>query len=382
MAKSRFVYRGDDRDAATATRKANQTGGMYDSYIKSEVKSLKVKEGENYLRILPDSWPDADVEKWGSWWNIDIYLHYGVGADNATYLCLDKMKGEPCPVCEARSSAIDDEEDSQLRPSWRGLAWAIDRDDEKAGPQVFSIPVTLFREINERSVDKKTKGLIRIDHPDEGYDISFTRKGNDIRTKYSAVEVDRDPRPIHDDEDIQNRWLDYITDNPLPDILVYHDYEHIAKVLHGRSRRGEEQSEDGGRSAERSERRRPREAAEERPARSGRSNGSRPQLDDPEPEREQPRSRFRPRASSDDGADEQPQRRSTRPARGESSDEQDRRPARSSARREADDEGFTEERGGRRGRSEPDTQDETGGDEEPSAAARRSLEQMRNRRRA
>ena len=240
--KSKFVYRGDKRTVESVVRKSKQAGGLYDSYLASDVQMYKSKEGEACVRILPPTW--EDTEKWGDGWEIGVYIHYSVGPDNGTYLCLDKMKGEPCPVCEARRTITDQDEADQLKPGYRTLAWVIDRDNEKAGPMIWSMPITMFKEINARSIDKKTNAPILVDDPEEGYDIVFNRAGTTkTNTKYSAVEVTREPSPLHDDEKLQARWLEYITEHPLPDVLNFYDAEHIEKVLFGKTDRRKDEEE-------------------------------------------------------------------------------------------------------------------------------------------
>jgi hypothetical protein len=233
-----FVYRGKSRTTESIVRRSKQSGGLYDSCFAPDVTMFKAREGEANVRILP---PTGDATDWGQ----DIYIHYNVGPDNGSYLCLDKMKGEKCPICEARRKAHDEEAD-QLRPNLRVLCWVIDRDNQKAGPQLWSMPLSLSREINLRSVDKKTGTPILIDHPEEGYDIVFTREGSDKRTKYTAVEVVRESSPLSDEQKLMDRWLKYISDHPLQDVLVFYPPEHIEKVLFGKGRpkRDEEEAED------------------------------------------------------------------------------------------------------------------------------------------
>lgn len=287
MAKDKkgFVYRGRERTVESVTRKSKQGSGLYDSYLSQDITTFKAKEGENTVRIMPPTW--EDVEKWGDGWEITVFLHFNIGPDNGTYLCLDKMSQQRCPCCEARARALDDDERDALRPSSRQLAWVIDRDNEKAGPQVWSLPVSLFRDINARSIDKKTNTPILIDDPEDGYDLAFNREGSGLKTKYVSTEVLRDPCPLHDKEDLQDRWIEYIEANPLPDLLHFYDYEHIQKVLSGRATKkaGDDEAEEP--SSRPSRRRAPVEEAEEEepPARSSRRRS--------EPEEEQPSSRRR-----------------------------------------------------------------------------------------
>lgn len=287
-AKERFVYRGEQRTAESVVRKSKLSGGLYDSYLQGEIPMFKAKEGECCVRILPPTWEDLD--KWGDGWEIQVYLHYSVGPDNAAYLCLDKMKGEDCPVCAARHQTQDEEESNKLKPSLRVLAWVIDRDNEKAGPMVWSMPLSLFREISARSIDKKTSTPILIDHPEEGYDLVFNREGTALKTKYTAVEIVRDPSPIHDDEKLQNRWLDYIEANSLPELLNYHEKEHIEKVLYGKAERGRGEDTPAETETPRGSRRATRASMDDEIPSEGRRPVRRTQVEEsePEPEQEQP----------------------------------------------------------------------------------------------
>lgn len=267
MAKvERFIYRGRERTVESVVRKSKQAGGMYDNYISADAQLYSPKEGECSIRILPPTWEDTD--KWGDGWEIGVYLHYGVGPDNGSYLCLDKMKGEPCPVCEARRNTNDTDEADQFKASYRCLCWVIDRDNEKAGPMVWSMPVSLFREINARSVDKKSNTPILIDDPEEGYDVVFNRAGTGIKTKYTAVEVMREPSPLHEDEKLQGRWLAHITEHSLPSVLNFFEAEHIEKVLFGKVARrpaedGEIATEDTVKAPSPPARRRPTQVVED-----------------------------------------------------------------------------------------------------------------------
>lgn len=371
--KAGFVYRGRDRTVEDVTRRSQQKGGNYDGILLPDVVKLKVKEGENEHRILPPTW--EDVEKYGTGWEVQIQVHYNIGPDRGMFLCLDKMKGEPCPICEARRTAADDEEADALRPSTRALCWDIDRNNEKAGPQIWDMPLTLFRDINARSIDKKTNAVICIDDPEEGYDLSFNREGTDMRTKYTAVEVSRDPSPVHDDQKIQDKWLNYIQDHPLPDVLCYQDADYIEKVLSGRasSKRDKDEDEEEETST-RGSLRRPRkpveeEEEEEAPATSSRRGSSR-KAAEPEEEEEEPAprsTRRRPAAEpEEEEAEEEPAPRSSRKrAEPEPEEEEDEPPPPRSTRR--------------RVAAEPEEEEEETLPE--SRTARKGLERLRPGRR-
>ena len=348
MAKSRFVYRGGERNSADVHRRAKQSGGTYDSFLVPDIQTFKAKEGEVTVRILPATWEDQD--KWGPSWEIGIYLHYSVGPDNQAYLCLDKMKGESCPVCEAKRDAVDEDEMKALTPSWRALCWVIDRDNEKAGPMLWSMPITLFREIHARSEDKKTGEILYIDNPEEGYDITFDREGTDKRTKYKAVEIDREATPLHDNEKTMAKWLDYITEHPLPDVLNFYDGDHIEKVLFGKGKPKDE-DEDDSRSRRSSRRKTEEDDEDEKPKRKGK-----PWKDEDEEEEE----------------DEKPRsRRAKEPEPEEEETEEEEEEVKPRHRRAAKEEEPEEEE------AEEETEEEDEEEEKPSASARRKLRNLK-----
>ena len=241
--KKGFVYRGANRTVESVARASKAFANQFDRWLNGEdLQIFKPRDGENNIRILPPTWDDQ--EKYGDGWHIFVDLHYRVGADNTTYLCLRKMKDEPCPICEARDASEDEEERDNLRVNRRALVWLIDRDNEKAGPQLWPMPLTLFREINTRSVDKKSNKPILIDDPDNGYDISFVKEGKEVHSKYIGVEIDRDPTPLSKNDSKQERWLEIIENNPLPDLLQFYEYDHIEKVLHGKIAKKSSDDED------------------------------------------------------------------------------------------------------------------------------------------
>lgn len=222
-----FKYHGRERTVESVMRRAQSAGKSFDTFIDNNVPTFKPKEGENCVRILPAEQAD---------WDLQVHIHYNVGPDNATYLCLAKMKNEDCPVCTARAEATDEEEKSAMRISERRLVWVVDRDNEKAGPLIWSMPASLYKDICGRQIDKKSGEIIYLDDPEDGYDIVFNREGQQLRTKYTGVEISREATPLNDNAKTQDRWLEYIAANPLPSMLTYYDADYIERILMGRSR--------------------------------------------------------------------------------------------------------------------------------------------------
>lgn len=291
MARSGFKYKRRERTAEDMRRKASEGSRDWDRLWTVDVKVFKPKEGENIVRILPPTWglqpwTDEELDKksddelkklqdeedrFGNGWDLPVYVHYGIGPDNVSYLCREKMLGERCPICEAKTATRDQDEANALMPTKRSLVWVIDRDQEKEGPQLWSMPFSKIRnEIYARSSDKRTGKALIVDDVDEGYDIIFTRSGKDDRTNYTGVEVDRDSSPLHDNEKTQDKWLAYAEEHSLQSILNFYEPEHIEKVLFGRAssrNSDDDDGDDGGAEEGRSSRSRRRSSNRDRRSR-------------------------------------------------------------------------------------------------------------------
>jgi len=219
--------------------------------LKDAVKLFKPSDKENAIRFLPPTWDKA------THYGHDIWVHFGVGPDRQTYLCLHKMKGEDCPICEERQQAVRDGDEKyakDLEPKRRVLTYLVDRNAEKEGVQAWAMPWTLDRDICSVSTDRKSGEVLPIDHPDEGYDVLFDKRGAKDRTEYSGVSIDRRDSPLG-----RSEWLDFAVDHPLPEQLIYYDYDHIKKAFGGSGGGGPRRDRDdhddrrgGSRGAERS----------------------------------------------------------------------------------------------------------------------------------
>jgi hypothetical protein len=370
---AKFEYLGKDRSSEDVAKRA-KGGGDFDSFLTSEVTTFKPKEGTNKVRILPPGWSKEDAKIWGADWSIDIYLHYSVGPDDTSYLCPAKMNVGRCPICEARADMEEDEAE-KLRPARRALAYVINRDNEREGPMIWSIPVTLLKEIATRSQNKKTGGILYIDDPDNGHDVEFERDGTDIKTKYSGVDIDKEETSIAEDDKTYNRWLDYIMDHPLPEVLNFYDAEYLEKALFGKKTKRNDDDDDrsssrrggrdrsGGESGEKDDDRSSRRSGRERDDdRASNRRGGRDRAGDGEPDAEPDDERSSRRSGRDDGEKGEPRDR-----RGGKDDPETERPReRVRLNREKDPEPDPDE--------DPDT--------DASDSAKSALERVRNRRRS
>lgn len=228
--KKKFVYKPRSEDTYKKLLKGND---KFDKYLKEGIQTLSLKEPGKYrLRVLPPMWDDADH------YGYDIYLNYGIGPDNQSYLSLSKMGKGKDFLAEERIKASNEGRDvdaKALEPSARRLIWVIDRKHENEGPKLWSCPIGVDKEFINLAVDEESGAILKVDDPYEGYDISFTKEGTGITTKYPGKSISRTPSPLCTDEKQQDAWLDYVNENRIPDLLQFYSYDHIKAVFTGES---------------------------------------------------------------------------------------------------------------------------------------------------
>ena len=337
MAKTRdYNYQPPSYDATVD--RAERKGSMFDSLFK-DVKFYRTKQGANLLRILPPGWPNAKH------YGLTVMIHRGVGPDDRQYLCLRENPTSPykrCPICEELynlGAKATQEDKNQLRPKSNLAYYVIDRDNENDGVQVWVASPTIDSEIAAQSVNRRSKSVIDIVHPEDGYDIEFTRSGTGRNnTRYRGFQIMRESSPLAESAKRMDEWLNVAFDKPLPSLLQFYSPERIEEVFYGQAK------EDAGSTEPR---RRSRDDDDERPSRLARRGGG-----DEEEEDQPSRSR-----RGEEDADEQPAQRSRRGARDDSDAETEERPSR---RRRApdDDDGESSRPARSRGRSRDDDDDD------------------------
>ncbi len=219
-----FSYK--KRDASTVRKRA-QGGNAKDPFIKSTCPAtfFKPKEGQSKLRLMPPTWEDADS------FGYDIYVHYGVGPDNVAYLDRSRHLNEADPITEEYEVALnsgDEEYAKELRSAHRVLCYVMDQKDPNKTIYLWSMPQTVDKDIALQSYDQDTQETLSVDDPDDGYDIILTREGSGRNTKYT-VQIARRSSSI----EITDEMLELIEDHPIPEILQFYDYDHIAKTFNG-----------------------------------------------------------------------------------------------------------------------------------------------------
>lgn len=341
------------RRAAALRERSQRRGGDFDSIFAANLPTFSPKEGSYILRILPPTWKNADH------YGFDIHVHYGIGADEASYICPKKMNRGKCPICEERDrlmKAGDKDEAKKFRATPRSVVWVIDRDAEKDGPKLWGMPFTLDKSLAELSQNKRTGAVLFIDDTEEGYDVMFSRDGTGVQTRYTGLQIDREASALSNRSKQMAEWLEFIDEHPIPDCLVVRDYDYLRDVFMG----GMEDDDKGrDRDDDRSSRR-SRDDDEAPRSRRGRDDEdeaprSRRARDDDD----EPRSRLRDRYAGED-REEDPPSRTSRGARDTEDDnplpdETEERAPPSRGRREPEPE--PERRSTRRVREEPEDEE-------------------------
>ena len=218
----KFVYKA--RAAADWSARSDQKAGGFIGIFQPFVSVFSVQKSDNYIRLLPPTWADAVH------YGFDVWVHYGVGPQNATVLCLAKHNRGRCPICEAHAVAeANGREDAKsLRAGRRVVAWIMDlRDDKVKTPKAFSMPWSLDRDITKICKDKDTGEVYAIDHPEEGYNVGFDREGEVPMVKYVGLQLARRPSAVDD------AALNFIVELPIPSILIWRSYEEVVALFEG-----------------------------------------------------------------------------------------------------------------------------------------------------
>lgn len=334
--KSGFVYH--ERTAEAVKQRATQTGGRFDSPFKQGVDTWRPKAGDNLIRLLPPTWDDHEH------YGYELWVHKYIGADNSTYLCPQKMKNTPCPICKAAKLAKDAgeaDEAKQLVVQKMVCAYIIDRDEKKPTPILYNMGWSMDRDIASLSINSRTGKVLMLDHPDKGYDVTIKRTGEGLRTRYQVV-IDRDPTSIDDDPEVQSEILDQVQDNPVPDQLRFYDEDYLEKVLSGVQETKDPDAEEEDKPARR--RARSEDDDDDKPAKRSRKDDEPDEEEEKKPSRrsskkeepEEDEEEVKPRRRSrDEDDDDKPSRRS---AKEEPEEDEDEKPARRTAKKDEEEE--------------------------------------------
>jgi hypothetical protein len=272
-----------DRARRRAEERENQGGGGTKYNLPDGVQFYSPKKHAN-LDIIPytvsvDNHPE-NVPNGEYWYQRSIFVHYGVGAEEKSYLCLKTLK-KKCPICEQRSMLMKDpnaDEDliKSLRPKERELYNIYDRDDVDKGVQLWDISNFNFGQKLEEELREGKPEWAGFAEPVDGYTLKvrFSEEQIGANKFMQASRIDFEKR----DGDISKKILDKALD--LDKILKVLSYEQLEKIFLGVDGEGSGEEENGS----------SKEAEPRSPSRLARSSG---QDKDQEEEEAPPRRRAR-----------------------------------------------------------------------------------------
>jgi len=192
----------------------NDSGRFHDFYIptmKANAKFWKCKEDDHELYIVPyivgsqhPTLKEGEISFF-----LDIFVHYKVGANEDSYICVNKtFRKNTCPICKRQNdlrnsvTPVDEKVIKGLNPSHRTLynVVCLDSSQEEAkGIQVWEVSQFLFTQpLEELAHKKRGGGDVPYADFEKGKIISFRRKGpGQFNTEYTAFEFrDREPIPF------------------------------------------------------------------------------------------------------------------------------------------------------------------------------------------
>ena len=199
----------------------------------------KLGQGKNVRRIL---WPKGDKESFYS----EGYLHFSLGEDGKKVATCPKTFGSKnkCPICEyveelQKSKSKDDKKlADDIKAKRRIYVNVINRDseDEEETPKVLPIGVTILKGILETICDADYGD---ITDPEDGRDITITRKGQGLKTEYGVL-----PKPKSSavsetlaPEEIEEQMTDLDT------LFIEKSYEELEAILNGEEESAKEGSD-------------------------------------------------------------------------------------------------------------------------------------------
>lgn len=376
---SGFVYK--ERTEEMAKAHAERQGARFDSMYKGGVQLFKAHNGWNNVRICPPTWDDPQH------YAFSAVIHRNIGPDHATYLCLskndwhEKGSNNKCPCCdlynEIKKEGGDEAAAKSVNRQEIMVSWILDREgDDPEQPIIWPMSYTMDKDIQALTFNRRG-GVTKIDHPDNGNDIEFRRNGTGLKTRYNAHKLSESCE-LCDTEKAQDRVLEFLVENPIPEQFRWYDASYLQKVIEGMSAASDPDDrdpDDRARKTSKRDRTDDDDEADEGLATKRTRSSRKDEVDD---EEEKPRAKKR-RGDEDDEVDEKPRGKKRR-AEPDPDDEEDPLPdveekPRAKQRRADPDEDEPEEKPrGKSRRADPDDEEDpepdSGDDDEPEEKPR------------
>ena len=163
------------------------------------------KDGRSIIRILPEV---GEMQ----FFYQQVGTHMLPGTDNRKQFYCPNFTSEgefDCPICDYVEELRKSGDKASLalsstlrvkRKFWMNV---IDRENESAGPQIFTPGVMVFSQISSLISDPDYGDIFDTK---SGIDLIIEKKGKGLDTEYQ-VKPRRDSTPLHEDEKMVEEWL-------------------------------------------------------------------------------------------------------------------------------------------------------------------------------
>lgn len=229
-------------EASYETKEVGGVGkkGVFDWHKIDGVKFFKPAEGKNAINIIPyeiktKNHPlvrSGDFEIGDKDYVLDYWVHRNVGPAENTVLCLKKMFGKPCPVCEQQAlfnKQGKEDEAKALKPQ-RKVIYNVEDLKEPGVLKVFDTSHYLFeKELIDEARDDDEGGFVDFADPAEGKTVKFrgteTSFGGRKYLEFKSFSfADRD-EPLSDE--LQKNAISF------DEILIVPTYDEVKNILFG-----------------------------------------------------------------------------------------------------------------------------------------------------
>lgn len=204
------------------------------------ISVLKLKAGNHTLDIIPYFAGDKDPNcaAGDPTYVLAIWVHFNVGPQNDSYVCMRRSYNQPCAVCdfisEGTALQMNATELKKLKEKERALYYNIcydNAEEERKGLQIWNAPhFKMQRFLNELSKvperqGVKTGGHIAFTDPDEGKTVCFKIVGEKESTDYIAH------RFLDRDYAIPDAILELASKYPLDQLLYIPSYAEVEAAV-------------------------------------------------------------------------------------------------------------------------------------------------------
>ena len=222
-----------DRIRKRAEEREKQGGGGTKYNLPSDVNFFQIKKRVS-MDIIPyvvsvDDHPEG-VSKGDYWYQRTVWVHYAVGAEEKSYICLKTVK-KRCPICEHRAELMkqdkpDEELLKALKPREREIFNVYDQEDPDKGVQLWDVSYHLFGKHLEEEIREGKPEYAGFSEPEGGFmlKVRATEENMGGNKFMEASRIDFEERePL--DEKILAKALD------LDKILKVLPYDELDRIF-------------------------------------------------------------------------------------------------------------------------------------------------------